>query len=892
MNRIIKTISLLFLASALSCCSNNVEIIHKDILDPVDIILNEKEKVLGIGDTYQIDATYFVEEGNEQKVSFSYLSLNANVATVSDTGLVEAVGLGEAIIQISYQKSKSLLKIIVEEKEESILLGLNIYDEFITLYEEDQYEFRYESRLNGQIIDLNAVYSNYDNSIISIDNNVITALNEGSTSGKISVSYGDIVAEKSFTVSVKKPTYYLSCNYEETQVVVGEENLLVTYSLNFGPNLVRNLSLNELHTNISNEEVATIESGAIKGLKKGYFDLEVSYYVPETSTTITSIDSFRCRERYSVNSIDLDETIYVLDGDKINFVPVNENPELVFGSWLKDGKDFDEPVESDLRLGVRWRVNEFNFAQDTRGAKSFAPSEGEDGETINAVYYNDNDLFTNGLKYDLSKNCHDGNATEDIIANIYLPKMDYRKATKVTYLWKTNGYVTVDLEHWYGGAMAIGGTIDVTYDGKTLTQTITQTYDVSDPFSGRSYKNVTRTLTSNNQSVIQGLENFPSISYWAYDSIATTSCIYLSNPDIYISHDYLPYIRLGNYTGVSFYTDDPNAHYDSDYKRPTIIQNISSSGNPNDDYLYYYQDRQYDEAMGYTHCRADYILSIPAINFAKQDTTIIFPYYIEGGFYIGFDESKVTTDCHGQIYFEYKENNGLLISIRSENGELRYSYTCNDTNVINGVNGFTFPVCYSTHCFQRGLMLYQPRFKEKCVEHNYVISTEAIGVKVCSVCGETVDYHTSFDEIDFTVATYSAQGGRWATNVQPTAKSLTYEITAGGEENEIKLPKINFHAFSTVKFNLSGNAWESRVGLNSGSYAFPDNYNSGKPHTGVLTLTRNNNQLAVTLECETGVNQSLTITDQEVINGTKSVSLYMFSNIAYRTIIAELVSLN
>ena len=97
MNRIIKTISLLFLASALSCCSNNVEIIHKDILDPVDIILNEKEKVLGIGDTYQIDATYFIEEGNEQKVSFSYLSLNTNVATVSDTGLVEAVGLGEAI---------------------------------------------------------------------------------------------------------------------------------------------------------------------------------------------------------------------------------------------------------------------------------------------------------------------------------------------------------------------------------------------------------------------------------------------------------------------------------------------------------------------------------------------------------------------------------------------------------------------------------------------------------------------------------------------------------------------------------------------------------------------------------------------------------------------------
>ena len=892
MNKIIKSIALFILTSMLSCCSSKVQVIHEDILDPVDIILSDKEKVLAVGETYQIDATYFIEEGNEQKVNFSYLSLNESVAIVSNAGLVEAVGIGEAIIRITYEKSKSLLKIIVKEKEESALLGLTIYDDFISLYEDDQYEFRYDAKLNGKTVDLTTVYSNYDNSIISINNNVITALNAGSTSAKISVTYGQMTAEKIFTVSVKQPTYYLACNYESTQVVVGEENLVVTYSLNFGPNFVRNIPLSELHPDISDEEVATINNGAIKGLKKGYFDLGVWYNVPENGATITSIDSFRCRERYSVKSIDLDETIYVLDGDKINYVPTNEDPNLVFDAWLKDGKEFDEPVESDLRLGVRWRINEFNFAQDVRGARSFAPSEGEHGETINAVYYNDNDIFKDGLRYDLSKNCHDGNATEDIIAYIYLPKMDYRKATKVTYFWKTNGYVTVDIDHWYGGALAMGGTIDVTYDGVTLTQTITQTYDISNPFSGRSYKNVSRTVSYNDQAVIQGLDNFQSISYWAYTDITTTSCIYLSNPNIYISHDYLPYIRLGNYIGTAFYTTDPNAHYDSDVKKPTIIQNVSASGNPNDDYLYYYQDRQYSEQMGYTHCRADYTLTVPAINFAKQDTAIIMPYNIEGGFYVGFDENKVSTDCTGQVHFEYKEATGLVISLRSENGELRYSYTCNDSNVINGVTGFSFPVCYSTHCFQRGLMLYQPRFVEKCTNHNYVISTEAIGVKVCSICGEVVDYHASLDEINFTVSTYGAEGGRWATYVQPTAKAMIFEITEGDAENVIKLPKINFNAFYNVVFNLSGNAWESRVGLETGSYAFPDNYNSGNPHSGVLGFMRHNGVLAVTLECPTGINQSLTIDDPEIMNGTKSVSIYMYSTTAYRTITAELIELD
>ena len=138
MNKIIKSIALFILTSMLSCCSSKVQVIHEDILDPVDIILSDKEKVLAVGETYQIDATYFIEEGNEQKVNFSYLSLNESVAIVSNTGLVEAVGIGEAIIQITYEKSKSLLKIIVKEKEESALLGLTIYDDFISFYEDDQ----------------------------------------------------------------------------------------------------------------------------------------------------------------------------------------------------------------------------------------------------------------------------------------------------------------------------------------------------------------------------------------------------------------------------------------------------------------------------------------------------------------------------------------------------------------------------------------------------------------------------------------------------------------------------------------------------------------------------------------------------------------------------------
>ena len=287
MKKIIKIASLFILTSFLIGCKGQT-VVSEDVLDPTDIILSDKEKVLTLGETYQINATYFINGGNEN-VNFSYKSLNTDVATVSSSGLVTAVGVGEAIIEINYEKSKSLLKIIVEAGQESSLLGLIIKDKMISLYEDDQYEIKYDVRLNGQIVELPATYSDYDSSIIDIENDIITAKSVGSTKAKIKVAYGETYAEESFTVSVMETKYYLSCNYESNQVVVGEEDLVVTYSLNFGPNFVRNVPLSELHPDISDEEIATINNGAIKGLKKGYFDLGVWYNVPENGATITSI---------------------------------------------------------------------------------------------------------------------------------------------------------------------------------------------------------------------------------------------------------------------------------------------------------------------------------------------------------------------------------------------------------------------------------------------------------------------------------------------------------------------------------------------------------------------------------------------------------------------------
>ena len=884
MKKAFRIASLLVFSSLLFGCADKVV--------AVDIVLNETQKTMAVGEEYQIQASFV-----SGSATFVYSSLNEDVATVSDTGLVKAVGVGETIIMVTYKTYKSLLKIIVEDNQTSSTLGFNIQDKLVSLYKDDQYQVKYESRLNGEIINLTPTYSGYDTALISFENDTITALNVGSTDVKASVTYGGLYTEELFTVSILPIAYNLVCNYEDSQVIVDEEDLRITYSLTYGSTVIRNLALSDLECNIPESDVAKLSGDYITGLKKGTFELEVSYLVPETNETISSSNLFRSRERYTVKSTDFDGSISVLDGDYIQYKPTSSDINLTFDSWLKNGVEFNEPVESDLQLGVKWRVNEFNFARDVRGAKSVAPSEGEEGETLAATYYNDNDVYANGLQYQLSKTV-ENEATLDNVANIYLPKVDYRKVSKITYYWKTNGYVHIDTDHWYAGALALGGTIEITYNGSFITQKITQTYDVGTEYDGQpySFKGVSRTLTCDDEEVIKGNDNLKSLYYWAYKSITTPSYIYISNPNVDLSHEYLPYIRLGNYTGTKFYTEDPHAHYASKNQEPSIIQNISSDNDSSKDYLYYTQDMIYDPEVG--HQRANFTLSLPAIDFAKYNTTIIIPFTVEGGFYFGFAEDKCVGDfdtVKGYVTFSYIENSKLIVSLIGEERQLLFVNEVTDNDVIHGVNGFTFPVCHADFSWQRGVMFYQPK---KCVDHQWVntLNTEKIGQfgTVCAICGATGELSEDlmhFSDIDFTVAQYDAQGGKWGTNVQPTTKTLTYEVTAGNVENEIKLPKINFSLYKKVKFKLTGNDWDARVGLESGSYAFPYAYKA-TPYSGTLTFIINDGSVDTSLSCPEGTTQNLVITDSNIISGNKALSLFMIADNAYRTITAQLIDLS
>ena len=137
MDKLLKISTLFICTSLLFACSNEA----KEVKGVADIVLRDKQVVLSVNETYQINPSYFVGNKRQSNITFAYQSLNNDVATVSNTGLVTAIAVGEAIIQVTSKDCKTLFKVVVQEDESSALLALNLQDSFVNLYEDDQFEF-------------------------------------------------------------------------------------------------------------------------------------------------------------------------------------------------------------------------------------------------------------------------------------------------------------------------------------------------------------------------------------------------------------------------------------------------------------------------------------------------------------------------------------------------------------------------------------------------------------------------------------------------------------------------------------------------------------------------------------------------------------------------------
>ncbi len=95
----LKTISFLFFTSLLilSCVENDF---INDLIDE-RISINNPIDEIQINDTYQLNATFFNNVGQEEQVTLNWSSSNTAVATIDNQGLLSAISEGTATIGVS-----------------------------------------------------------------------------------------------------------------------------------------------------------------------------------------------------------------------------------------------------------------------------------------------------------------------------------------------------------------------------------------------------------------------------------------------------------------------------------------------------------------------------------------------------------------------------------------------------------------------------------------------------------------------------------------------------------------------------------------------------------------------------------------------------------------------
>lgn len=165
------------------------------------ISLNSTEQTLGVGDTHQIVATVTPANADD-KDNITYESDNTEVATVSSSGLVTAVAVGEATITVSCGDFDAELEITVSDNAiHATSVTLNKTSHAFLL---GMTETLTATALPADTTDT-ASWTSSDSTVVSVENGTITALKEGTAT--ITVTYGTQSATCEVTVA---PAFYIT----------------------------------------------------------------------------------------------------------------------------------------------------------------------------------------------------------------------------------------------------------------------------------------------------------------------------------------------------------------------------------------------------------------------------------------------------------------------------------------------------------------------------------------------------------------------------------------------------------------------------------------------------------------------------------------------------------
>ena len=177
---------------------NNIKFTNREV-NASKVELNESQITLNKGDTYNLIMSVTPDDFTD---AVTWKSTDTDVVTVTETGVIKAVGTGTATIKLTVGNVSTSCRITVLQPVTSILLDRSS----LSLDSADNYQlsaYIYPSTASNK----NVVWESSDPSVATIDDNgMVTALKKGTTKITVKATDGSNVTG-SCTVTVRNTTY-------------------------------------------------------------------------------------------------------------------------------------------------------------------------------------------------------------------------------------------------------------------------------------------------------------------------------------------------------------------------------------------------------------------------------------------------------------------------------------------------------------------------------------------------------------------------------------------------------------------------------------------------------------------------------------------------------------
>lgn len=238
--------------TVMAMCTITVEI------PAASLTLDEKTKQMYVGDTYRLG--YVITPTNAANKDVTWSSSNTSVVTVDSTGLIKAVGVGQAIITVKTSDGTLSATCTITVKQKATGISLDVTN--LELYVGQLYELKV-TVTPATSNDYTLTWESSNTTVATVDNNgKVTAVAPGKATITVKTSTGQIA---SCLVTVKQKATGLQLNYKEKTIVIGE-------SFQIKATVVPSSAADEISVTWSSSKtsVATVSStGVVKGKKGG-----------------------------------------------------------------------------------------------------------------------------------------------------------------------------------------------------------------------------------------------------------------------------------------------------------------------------------------------------------------------------------------------------------------------------------------------------------------------------------------------------------------------------------------------------------------------------------------------------------------------------------------------